>query len=342
MNYSENSTNFAYENTSDAYFNISDNFYFQKYYPLIQHPAYLVALYSIAYGVLFIFGLLGNCMVITVVLKNPAMRHVTNYFVVNLAVADLMVTFFCIPLTLLDNVYTAVSLAVPLVVYYEKFDNVTSLQVIPMCHQLWPDFDSQRIYFVVALFLFCYASPLILIMLCYTLIVIRVWTRHAPGIASNTGIIKKSRVKVIKMFAVVVSMSALLWLPLYVLYFFLYFDPPSITSSIMSVISNIMVPIFQWMALSSSSINPIIYCIFSKRYRNGLHKLIYCRSYVRRLRLHRSFHSATTKYVPADGFSGNSYDSRRLKRPYSPARLISVDYSNGLVTVTFRRDRNNS
>lgn len=106
MNYSKNTTLFEYKNTSDTYFNISDTVDLQKYYPLIQHPAYLVALYSIAYGILFIFGLLGNCMVITVVLKNPAMRHVTNYFVVNLAVADLMVTFFCIPLTLLDSVYT--------------------------------------------------------------------------------------------------------------------------------------------------------------------------------------------------------------------------------------------
>lgn len=252
------------------------------------------------------------------------------------------ITKFASRIIILSIWVLAISIAVPLAIYYEKFENITSLQVIPMCHQIWPDYDSQRIYFVVALFLFCYASPLVLIMLCYTLIVIRVWTRHAPGIASNTGIIKKSRIKVIKMFAVVVSMSALLWLPLYVLYFFLYFDPPSMTSHIMSVISNVMVPVFQWMALSSSSINPIIYCIFSKRYRNGLHKIIYCRSYVRRLRFRRSFNSATTKYVPADGFSGNSYDSRRLKRQYSPARLISVDYSNGLVTVTFRRDRNNS
>lgn len=52
----------------------------------------------------FIMGLVGNALVCIAVYRNHTMRTVTNYFIVNLAVADFMVILFCLPPTVLWDV----------------------------------------------------------------------------------------------------------------------------------------------------------------------------------------------------------------------------------------------
>lgn len=47
--------------------------------------------------VVFVVGLVGNCLVCVAVYRNRSMRTVTNYFIVNLAVADFLVILFCLP-----------------------------------------------------------------------------------------------------------------------------------------------------------------------------------------------------------------------------------------------------
>ncbi|CAI5784197.1 neuropeptide Y receptor type 2, partial [Podarcis lilfordi] len=56
-----------------------------------------------AYCVIILLGLVGNSLVIHVVIKFKSMRTVTNFFIANLAVADLLVNTLCLPFTL---VYT--------------------------------------------------------------------------------------------------------------------------------------------------------------------------------------------------------------------------------------------
>ncbi|XP_078533789.1 neuropeptide Y receptor type 2 [Lissotriton helveticus] len=57
----------------------------------------------IAYSSIILLGVIGNSLVIYVVIKFKTMRTVTNFFIANLAVADLMVNTLCLPFTL---VYT--------------------------------------------------------------------------------------------------------------------------------------------------------------------------------------------------------------------------------------------
>ncbi|XP_064486881.1 orexin/Hypocretin receptor type 1-like isoform X1 [Ornithodoros turicata] len=52
----------------------------------------------------FVVGLVGNALVCIAVYRNPSMRTVTNYFIVNLAVADFMVILVCLPPTVLWDV----------------------------------------------------------------------------------------------------------------------------------------------------------------------------------------------------------------------------------------------
>ena len=52
----------------------------------------------------FIVGLVGNILVSFAVWRNHSMRTVTNYFIVNLSVADFLVLLICLPRTVLDDV----------------------------------------------------------------------------------------------------------------------------------------------------------------------------------------------------------------------------------------------
>ena len=57
-----------------------------------------------AYAIVFIVGLVGNFMVCFAVWRNKSMRTVTNYFIVNLAVADFLVVLICLPPTVLEDI----------------------------------------------------------------------------------------------------------------------------------------------------------------------------------------------------------------------------------------------
>ena len=73
--------------------------------PFYRHSFAMSAVYCFAYIVVFAVGLVGNCFVIAVVYRSPRMRTVTNFFIVNLAVADILVIVFCLPATLLSNIF---------------------------------------------------------------------------------------------------------------------------------------------------------------------------------------------------------------------------------------------
>lgn len=54
--------------------------------------------------IVFIVGLVGNFLVCLAVYRNHTMRTVTNLFIVNLAIADFLVIFLCLPPTVLWDV----------------------------------------------------------------------------------------------------------------------------------------------------------------------------------------------------------------------------------------------
>lgn len=59
----------------------------------------------LAYSTIILFGVIGNSLVIYVVYKFKNLRTVTNFFIVNLAVADLLVNTLCLPFTLVNTLY---------------------------------------------------------------------------------------------------------------------------------------------------------------------------------------------------------------------------------------------
>ena len=92
-------------NETGPYDNASSNFSTFQFIPELKQPVHMIVIYSAAYLVIFLLGLLGNTLVVLVVYRNVRMHNVTNYFIVNLAVADILVCLLCLPISLLQNLY---------------------------------------------------------------------------------------------------------------------------------------------------------------------------------------------------------------------------------------------
>ncbi|CAH2301449.1 neuropeptide FF receptor 2 [Pelobates cultripes] len=81
--------------------NVEQNVTYVDYY---LHHTPVAAVFIISYLLIFILCMLGNGVVCFIVLSSKHMRTVTNLFILNLAVSDLLVGIFCMPTTLLDNI----------------------------------------------------------------------------------------------------------------------------------------------------------------------------------------------------------------------------------------------
>ncbi len=67
-----------------------------------EPPLYLMICVTIIYIVIFLTGVIGNILVCFVIFKHPDMRTTTNFFLVNLSIADLLVLIICMPPSFVD------------------------------------------------------------------------------------------------------------------------------------------------------------------------------------------------------------------------------------------------
>jgi len=106
-----------------------------------------------------------------------------------------------------------------------------------MCQEVWPDEFLPDLYFLVVNLGFQYLVPLSIIFIFYFLLLLKIWRRKVPVFHSvarretstdtvdqwNARIVEQSKVKVLKMLIVIVSLFALSWLPLYLIFLHLKF-----------------------------------------------------------------------------------------------------------------------
>lgn len=131
--------------------------------------------------------------------------------------------------------------------------------------------------------------------------------RDIPGEtkdAQRDRIQQQSKIKVVKMLALVVVLFVLSWLPLYAIFTLIKFGEKTVTSSKTFPFSNdwqlisasggtldsrteeflnIFTPIAQWLGSANSCINPILYS-FNDKYRRGFIAIIQSRKCWGRLR----------------------------------------------------------
>ena len=75
------------------------------FYPDLVQLSWVQTTFIVLYSLVIFLSLVGNIMVIWTLWKHKHMRTVTNYYILNLAVSDLLVATFVMPLKLLE--YTA-------------------------------------------------------------------------------------------------------------------------------------------------------------------------------------------------------------------------------------------
>ncbi|XP_042908623.1 orexin receptor type 2 [Parasteatoda tepidariorum] len=79
----------------------------EEYIAMIEdyiYPSSAEWVLIILHVIVFVVGLVGNALVCVSVYRNHTMRTVTNYFIVNLALADFLVILVCLPPTVLWDV----------------------------------------------------------------------------------------------------------------------------------------------------------------------------------------------------------------------------------------------
>uniref|UniRef100_A0A3P9KR21 Neuropeptide FF receptor 2 n=1 Tax=Oryzias latipes TaxID=8090 RepID=A0A3P9KR21_ORYLA len=76
------------------------------YVDFYLHKPSVAAVFTVSYLLIFVVCMVGNGVVCFIVLRSKNMRTVTNLFILNLAISDLLVGIFCMPTTLLDNIIT--------------------------------------------------------------------------------------------------------------------------------------------------------------------------------------------------------------------------------------------
>uniref|UniRef100_A0A3Q3BH81 Neuropeptide FF receptor 1 n=1 Tax=Kryptolebias marmoratus TaxID=37003 RepID=A0A3Q3BH81_KRYMA len=77
-----------------------------SHFPQFPAGSFVAAVFTVSYLLIFVVCMVGNGVVCFIVLRSRNMRTVTNLFILNLAISDLLVGIFCMPTTLVDNIIT--------------------------------------------------------------------------------------------------------------------------------------------------------------------------------------------------------------------------------------------
>jgi hypothetical protein len=65
----------------------------------IEHSTLTIAIYGTLYTLIFIIGITGNSLVVYVVGAKKSMQSVTNLFIMNLALSDILMCLLAVPFT---------------------------------------------------------------------------------------------------------------------------------------------------------------------------------------------------------------------------------------------------
>ncbi|XP_059507341.1 G-protein coupled receptor 83-like isoform X2 [Stegostoma tigrinum] len=259
-----------------------------KYEAESQNPT-VKALLIVAYSVIIVISLFGNVLVCQVVVKNKRMHSATSLFVVNLAVADIMITLLNTPFTLvimhplkprMSMVKGVICIIViwimatcfslPHAIYQKLFRvEYRKEKVRSLCLHNFPQpADLYWKYMDLSTFILLYVLPLLIITVAYTTVAKKLWLRNAIGDITVEQYFAHRRKKImtLKMLMLVVVVFAVCWFPLncYVV----------LISSKAINTNNAIYFAFHWFAMSSTCYNPFIYCWLNANFRGELKSLL--------------------------------------------------------------------
>ncbi|XP_062607908.1 substance-K receptor-like [Saccostrea cucullata] len=341
--------NHFYENWNYSLDNIS-NKYDVDHFNLSSDA--LIGL-TILYAFTTILAIVGNLLVVVVFIRGKRSRTDLRHFLINLAIADLLMGLFCMPFTFADAIYNmwifskpvcpivlsiqiisvAASVFTNMAIAVDRFLVVThplkhrftqerskyiifviwtaatALSCVQffvgrahvdegsghlVCDEIWPSKRSRKIYTITVL-LSTYIIPLVIITVAYVVVGFLLWKRTPPGNRDHFRdfLQWRSKIKVVKMLVIVVTIFGVCWLPLHVFTLVRDFHPSTYHDRLeLGLYLGV-----HWLAMSNSFANPIIYSFTNDSFRADLLTLFYmwcpCCSCLR-VMINRTY-SVTTK-----------------------------------------------
>ncbi|XP_065574140.1 RYamide receptor-like isoform X3 [Artemia franciscana] len=213
----------------------SDDYYEECNNNMHTPSIFFQVIIYLMYSCIFLLALIGNGLVVCVIFSTRRKWTVTNYFIINLAISDILMAVACIPFSFVST----------LILHYWPFGGF-------MCRTVQ------------------YSQVVSVVVSAYTMVVIS-GDRYFAIVYPLRPRMTRRQAKMIKMMITVVVVFALCWLPLNG--FLLMYDLwPSIDS--WTGISYAYF-ICHWTAMSHSSYNPFIYCCFHAGFRQGMTSLAY-------------------------------------------------------------------
>uniref|UniRef100_A0A2K6T6F6 G protein-coupled receptor 83 n=1 Tax=Saimiri boliviensis boliviensis TaxID=39432 RepID=A0A2K6T6F6_SAIBB len=281
-----NASHFSWNNYT---FSDWQNFVGRRRYGAESQNPTVKALLIVAYSFIIVFSLFGNVLVCHVIFKNQRMHSATSLFIVNLAVADIMITLLNTPFTLviMHPLKPRISITKG-VIYIAVIWTMATFFSLPhaICQKLFtfkysedivrslclPDFpepaDLFWKYLDLATFILLYILPLFIISVAYARVAKKLWLCNTIGDVTTEQYLalRRKKKKTIKMLMLVVVLFALCWFPLncYVL----------LLSSKVIRTNNALYFAFHWFAMSSTCYNPFIYCWLNENFRTELKALL--------------------------------------------------------------------
>ena len=273
-----------------------------------------------------VLSLIGNSLTIAVVYQNvnKRMRTASNYFVVSMAVGDILVTVVLMVGRIISVAYASGSPFSGVLAsimcklhYYIWFLSIgwstLSLSAIAVDRFLLVFFPHRRMItlriarlsiagiiiiaalssipglvgftsieykgqtycfwervlrlipiYVMTLTSFGVFLPIVLLIVLYSAICFKLWLRKTPGNPANT---ERMNRRIVLMLITMVAIFACCWLPVATMHIACYGFP---TSKACLVLRTVDISFALWfIALSNSAVNPYIYFVFNRNFRNG-------------------------------------------------------------------------
>ena len=287
------------------------------------------------YAASIVFGLAGNSIAIYFSVTKKAGNRITNMLILNMAIADLLVTIFMMPVSLLIfhvgprwiggtfgeisckvvrfscQVSIPASIAIVMVVSIDRFFAVVypmkarafRLKIKMMTLASWvcsaayaipygisfgiqerdgiynclpslPPLNNKtslKIYYLMT-FIFLYCTPLLILMVLYTLMSRKLWKRRIPGNVTEERH-KSSEQEKLRVIIALISITvvfAVFWFPAHVMHYVTYFRRTDVYPRIPMEIGRL----FYWIGHFNSCVNPCLYVLLSRGYHRYMLQIL--------------------------------------------------------------------
>ena len=295
---------------------------------------------TLAYSVLLIFSLVGNGLIIAVIRRNKQLRTIINFFVLNMAISDLLLPIFALPrrlqdiyyperLWMVDGIFGAVtckmlpfaeamsitvSVTTLVIISIERFFSIVfpmrrqpisgkkacyiaivftwftgSLypatyfykyrlvrkDTSPYCQATWEPLlkghKVQLIEFFCFLVLYTILPSILLISL-YSAIIVSLQRQKSPDHFASQERVRHRRSRQYSRITYMLVTATILFLVAWIPFNFALFafNPERPCDSRHLIFGA------HFLTYTYSAVNPVIYCIFNKRYRKGFLELLCC------------------------------------------------------------------